>query len=47
MLLNTNPAIFQLYHDGMPLVKQELLPLPEQLSSPLVFSGSRVTRSVA
>ena len=29
------------------LVKQELLTLPEHLSSPLVFSGVRVTRSLA
>jgi hypothetical protein len=30
----------------VPLVKQELLILPEHLSSPPVFSGVRVTRSV-
>jgi len=31
----------------MPLVEQELLILPEHLSSPPVFSGVRVTRSLA
>jgi hypothetical protein len=31
----------------VPLVEQELLTLPEHLSSPQVFSGVRVTRSVA
>jgi hypothetical protein len=30
----------------VPLVEQELLTLPEHLSSPLVFSGVRVTRSL-
>jgi branched-subunit amino acid transport protein len=30
----------------VPLVKQELLNLPEHLSSPPVFSGVRVTRSL-
>ena len=30
----------------MPLVEQELLTLPEHLSSPPVFSGVRVTRSL-
>jgi hypothetical protein len=30
----------------VPLVEQELLTLPEQLSSPPVFSGVRVTRSL-
>ena len=30
----------------MPLVEQELLTLPENLSSPPVFSGVRVTRSL-
>ena len=30
----------------VPLVKQKLLTLPEHLSSPLVFSGVRVTRSL-
>jgi hypothetical protein len=30
----------------LPLVEQELLTLPEQLSSPPVFSGVRVTRSL-
>ena len=30
----------------MPLVKQELLTLPEHLSSPPVFGGVRVTRSL-
>jgi len=29
----------------VPLVEQELLTLPEHMSSPLVFSGVRVTRS--
>ena len=31
----------------MPLVEQELPTLPEHLSSPPVFSGVRVTRSLA
>jgi hypothetical protein len=31
----------------VPLVEQELLTLPEHLSSPPVFSGVRVTRSLA
>ena len=31
----------------MPLVEQELLTLPEHLSSPPVFSGDRATRSLA
>jgi hypothetical protein len=30
----------------VPLVEQELLTLPEHLSSPPVFSGVRVTRSL-
>ena len=30
----------------MPIVEQELLTLPEHLSSPVVFSGVRVTRSL-
>jgi hypothetical protein len=30
----------------VPLVEQELFTLPEHLSSPLVFSGVRVTRSL-
>ena len=30
----------------VPLVEQELLTLPEHLSSPMVFSGVRVTRSL-
>ena len=30
----------------VPLLEQELLTLPEHLSSPLVFSGARVTRSL-
>ena len=30
----------------VPLVEQELLSLPEHLSSPPVFSGVRVTRSL-
>ena len=30
----------------MPLVEQELLTLPQHLSSPPVFSGIRVTRSL-
>jgi len=47
LLFNTNPEKFQLYHGGMPLGKQELLPLPEHLGSTLVLSGSRVIRSLA
>ena len=31
----------------MPLVEQELLTLPEHLSSPQAFSGVRVTQSLA
>ena len=31
----------------VPLVEQELLTIPEHLSSPPVFSGVRVTRSLA
>jgi hypothetical protein len=30
----------------VPLVEQELIPHPQHLSSPLVFSGVRVTRSL-
>jgi hypothetical protein len=32
--------------ERVPLVEQELLTLPEHLSSPLVFGGVRVTRSL-
>ena len=38
--------ISKLLRDEFPLVVQELLTLPGQLGSPLVFSGVRVTQSL-
>jgi hypothetical protein len=38
--------LYQGNPDRMPLVEQELLTLPEHLSSPPVFGGVRVTRSI-
>jgi hypothetical protein len=40
------PGIVAKLTQGLPLVEQELLILPEHLISPPVFSGVRVTRSL-
>ena len=43
-----NPVVFRITRltRRMSLMEQELLTLPEHLSSPPVFSGVRVTRSL-
>ena len=44
--ISVSKMTMDMFHRRVPLVEQELLTLPEHLSSPPIFSGVRVTRSL-
>jgi hypothetical protein len=46
IITHTNIVVLEIFKLFYMLVEQELLTLPEHLSSPPVFSGVRVTRSL-